>query len=67
MRKLIGHKNGKRVYATYQKDISSLASLTISGKIWRGSSLGPANYQCTPDSSDIEYWQNIAKDAGLID
>jgi hypothetical protein len=67
MKKLIGKKDGKRVYATYSAGSGSLPELKIGDHFFRGSSLGPANYMVNPSSEDIEYWIEIARNRELID
>jgi len=67
VKKLLGTKNGKKVYGIYDHNSGSLPTLTITGKHWRGSSLGPANPNADPSDADVEYWKSIAKTANLID
>jgi len=67
MRKLLGTKNGKRVFGVYRHRAGGLPSLNISKRKFRGSSLGPANYMCEPNKTDIEYWRSIAIGEELID
>jgi len=67
MKKLLGCKDGKKVYGMYSACAGSLPTLRITGREWRGSSLGPANPNATPSAGDIEYWRSIAKTAKLID
>ena len=68
IRRLLGTKNGKKVYANYYQYPSGLPELYVSGKyVARGSSLGPANWLAKPSKADINYWKEIARDSGLID
>lgn len=67
MKKLLGTKNGKKVYATYSHDSGSLPELKVESKKWRGSSLGPANPNADSSDADVDYWKSIAKQAKLID
>ena len=66
--RLLGTKDGKKVYGTYTRDGQcSLPVLKISGKTYRGSSLGPCNAICKPNTEDVSYWRSLAKGDGLID
>jgi len=58
----IGHKNGRRVRVHYYHFAGCLPAIEVSGGIkgsWRGSLLGPANYLCDPDRSDLLRWQAV--------
>ena len=54
--------DGKRYRGTYCHTPGSLPELRIAGKCWRGSSLGPPNYLCTPERIDRDYWREIVRE-----
>lgn len=67
IRRMVGKKDGRRVYGMYRHRAGELPELRIKGQYWRGSSLGPANYMCDPSRDDIEFWSVLAKGKDLID
>ena len=52
---------------TNNHDSGSPPELRISGQVWRGSSLGPANPDAEPSGDDVAYWRDIARGEKLID